>query len=100
VYLAFAFAINHTVEVAVRPEPDKDNKMDRDWSELQILSTLDYATDSWWCTFATGSLNHQTAHHLFPGISQYYYPIITPIVKQTCKDFGIDYHSTSGFLTV
>ncbi|CAH3042124.1 unnamed protein product, partial [Pocillopora meandrina] len=27
--------------------------------------------------------NHQTAHHLFPSVSQIYYPQITPTVAQT-----------------
>ncbi|RMX49387.1 hypothetical protein pdam_00018222 [Pocillopora damicornis] len=29
------------------------------------------------------ALNHQTAHHLFPSVSQIYYPQITPTVAQT-----------------
>ena len=40
----------------------------------------------------TGALNHQTTHHLFPGVIQSHYPKITPIVEQTCKEFGITYH--------
>ncbi len=37
-------------------------------AELQVASTQDYCTDSWFWTLFTGALNHQTAHHLFPGI--------------------------------
>ena len=40
----------------------------------------------------TGALNHQTTHHLFPGIIQSYYPHITPIIRQTCSEFGVQYH--------
>lgn len=94
-------------------------------AELQIESTLDYATDSWFCNVFTGkwrqrevvnhytiyngsqndtvhltsvfrsfpgALNHQTAHHLFPGVAQIYYPQITPIVVQACKEFGVRYN--------
>ena len=39
-----------------------------------------------------GALNHQTAHHLFPSVSQIYYPAITPIVRETCKEFGVRYN--------
>ena len=39
-----------------------------------------------------GALNHQTAHHLFPGIAQIYYPQITPIIVQACKEFGVRYN--------
>ena len=61
-------------------------------AELQIATTQDYATRSWFWTVFTGALNHQTTHHLFPGIIQSHYPKITPIVEQTCKEFGITYH--------
>ena len=59
---------------------------------MQIATTQDYATRSWFWTVFTGALNHQTTHHLFPGVIQSHYPKITPIVEQTCKEFGITYH--------
>lgn len=40
----------------------------------------------------TGALNHQTTHHLFPGVIQSHYRLITPIVRKTCEEFGITYH--------
>ena len=61
-------------------------------AELQIATTQDYATDSWFWTVFTGALNHQTTHHLFPGVIQSHYMKITPIVKQTCEEFGLKYH--------
>ena len=39
-----------------------------------------------------GALNHQTTHHLFPGVIQSHYPKITPIVAETCREFGVPYH--------
>ena len=59
---------------------------------MQVATTQDYATRSWFWTLVTGALNHQTTHHLFPGVIQSHYPKITPIVEQTCKEFGITYH--------
>ena len=58
---------------------------------MQIASTVDYATESWFWTIFTGALNHQVAHHLFPGVLQIYYPQITPIVERTCAEFGLCY---------
>ena len=49
---------------------------------MQIASTVDYATESWFLNVFTGALNHQVAHHLFPAVLQTYYPQITPIVKE------------------
>jgi len=45
----------------------------------------------------SGALNHQTTHHLFPGVSQIYYPEITPIVRETCKEFGVRYNYKDTF---
>ncbi len=59
---------------------------------MQVATTQDYATNSWFWTVFTGALNHQTTHHLFPGVIQSHYPKITPIIAQTCKDFSITYH--------
>lgn len=39
-----------------------------------------------------GSLNYQAVHHLFPHVSQYYYPELAPIVKEVCKEYGVRYN--------
>ena len=64
--------------------------MDR--AEMQVATTQDYGTDSWFWTVFTGGLNHQTTHHLFPGVIQSHYYRLTPIVAETCKEFGLKYH--------
>ena len=61
-------------------------------AEMQVATTQDYATDSWFWTVFTGALNHQTTHHLFPGVLQSHYKKITPIVKKTCEEFGLKYN--------
>ena len=95
-WLAIVTQLNHVNTNVSWPEPNggKENKQyDRYWAEMQVASTVDYATDSWFCTLLTGALNHQVAHHLFPGVLQTYYPKITPIVRETCTEFGIPYYS-------
>lgn len=92
--LATLTQINHVNSEVMWPEP-KDDKMklfSMDWAEMQCASTQDYATDSWFWTVFTGGLNHQTSHHLFPHMLQSYYPQITPIVRKTCKEFGVRYN--------
>lgn len=91
-WLALCFQCSHVVGEVEWPQPDKEGKIHMDWAEMQIATTMDYATDSWFWSVATGALNHQTTHHLFPGISQYYYPQITPIVVAACKKFGVKYN--------
>ena len=52
---------------------------------------MDFAPNSWFWSVLTGHLNHQTAHHLFPAVTQSHYSKITPIVRETCAEFGIKY---------
>jgi len=96
-WLALIFQASHVVSEVEWPQPGKDGKMNRDWAELQVETTQDYATDSWFFNVFTGALNHQTAHHLFPDVSQIYYPQITPIVRQACKEFGVRYNYKDTF---
>ncbi|XP_019850089.1 PREDICTED: acyl-lipid (8-3)-desaturase-like [Amphimedon queenslandica] len=91
-WLALIFQTSHVISEVEWPKPDKDNKVHMDWAELQVATTQDYATDSWFWTVFTGALNHQTTHHLFPGVIQSHYRLITPIIKKTCEEFGIKYH--------
>ena len=94
-WLAIVTQLNHVNEKVDWPDPDSsgDKEYKNSWVEMQIASTVDYATDSWFWTVVTGALNHQVAHHLFPGVLQTYYPAITPIVRDACKEFGITYYS-------
>lgn len=57
----------------------------------QVKSSVDYSHGNWLATFLSGALNYQTVHHLFPGVSQYYYPDIAPIVMEVCQEFGVKY---------
>ena len=68
-----------------------------DRAELQVLTTCDYCTDSWFWYIMSGGLNHQTAHHLFPDMAQGHYLWVTPLVVKTCKEFGIQYNCMTSF---
>jgi len=91
--LAFTFQVNHVIPHTKWPSIDNDKGMiNMDWAEMQIRTTLDYGHHSYWTTFFTGALNYQVVHHLFPYISQIYYPEIAPIVKNHCKQYKIEYN--------
>lgn len=70
---------------------------DIEWAQLQVRTSVDYAHKSSLMTFMCGALNYQTEHHLFPTVSQYHYPAIAPIVRQTCKEFGVQYNYIDTF---
>ena len=67
------------------------------WSEMQIGTTADYATDSILWNFITGGLNLQVIHHMFPWVLSYNLRYLVPIVRETLAEFGVKYHCYDTF---
>ncbi len=96
-YIIAFFQMSHNSTEAHYPVKGNFNrktelKLKDEWAVSQVECSVNYATvSSPITTFLAGALNYQIEHHLYPGVSQYYYPSIAPIVKQTCKEFGVRY---------
>jgi fatty acid desaturase len=67
------------------------------WAVRQVLGSANWRAGSHLYNWFSGGLNHQIEHHLFPAVSHYYYPQISPIVQETCKEFGLDYRNYPSF---
>jgi len=90
--LSIVFQLAHTVEHTHFPMPDEaTGRMADEWAIHQIKTTANFATHNKLVSWLVGGLNFQVEHHLFPKISHIHYPRINKIVKQTCKEFGIEY---------
>lgn len=90
------FGVNHLTEDCAFP--DNNLAVDkRDWAVLQVMTSSNFANDSSFWTFISGGLNFQIEHHLFPGMNHTFLPLISPIVRQTCKEFGVPYQSFPSF---
>jgi len=63
------------------------------WAAKQVIATSNWSSGSLFWNFFSGGLNHQIEHHLFPSVSHYLYPALSPIVRQCCKDFNLPYHN-------
>lgn len=85
-YLGGTFVVNHIQEGLVA-----DPK--RHWAERQVLASANWASKSIFWNWASGGLNHQIEHHVFPSMSIYCYPYIQDVVVSTCKEFGLPYRS-------
>eukprot|EP00743_Colponemidia_sp_Colp-15_P003580 GILK01003862.1.p1 GENE.GILK01003862.1~~GILK01003862.1.p1 ORF type:complete len:537 (-),score=97.84 GILK01003862.1:229-1788(-) len=68
-----------------------------EWAVVQVETSVDYSHGSAVTAYLAGALNYQVVHHLFPCVSQYVYPAIAPIVKQTCDEFGVKYRIAPSF---
>jgi len=90
------FSVNHLTEDTTFPDGEVPLES-RDWAALQVMTSSNFANDSAFWTMASGGLNFQIEHHLFPGVNHMHLRGISPIVKQTCKEFGVPYHSFPTF---
>jgi len=90
-WLALTFQANHVVQEVDFVLMDENKSVKQDWAKMQLRTTQDYAHSSWFWTLFTGALNYQSTHHLVPGIHQYYYPEIYPIIQRTCDEFNVRY---------
>ncbi|WP_276486103.1 fatty acid desaturase family protein [Paraflavitalea pollutisoli] len=90
--LSLVFQLAHTVEHTAFPVPNVDtNKLEDEWAVHQIKTTANFATHNKVVSWLVGGLNFQIEHHLFPKISHIHYPAISKIIRQACKEYGIEY---------
>ncbi|MGY6561711.1 MAG: fatty acid desaturase family protein [Luteibaculaceae bacterium] len=90
--LAIVFQLAHVEEGANFISPDSEVfKVEHNWAVHQIATTCNFATNNEIVSWVLGGLNFQVEHHLFPKISHIHYPKISRIVKNTCKEYGIQY---------
>ncbi len=90
--LSVVFQVAHCVEEAEFPVPAASTgRIGNAWAIHQAETTVDFARRSGVVTWLVGGLNFQIEHHLFPRISHVNYPVISTLVEQTCRDFGIRY---------
>lgn len=90
--IAIVFQLAHVVEETTFSNAYNEKRgVEDEWAVHQIRTTSNFATNNKLVSWFTGGLNYQVEHHLFPRISHVYYPTISKLVEQTCKEFGIPY---------
>jgi len=84
IYTENIFIVNH---IQSELEPPTDGH----WAVKQVCATSNWGSGSYFWNWFSGGLNHQIEHHLFPSVSHFNYPTIMPIVRDTCREFGLPY---------
>lgn len=98
VALSIVFQLAHCVEEASFPALAKGAQvMDNSWAAHQVETTVNFSHGNSVLTWLLGGLNYQIEHHLFPDVSHCNYPGLSPLVKQTCSEFGIAYKEHESF---
>jgi len=90
--ISLVFQLAHTVEHTHFPVPAEDNgHLEDEWAIHQLKTTANFATKNKIISWLVGGLNFQVEHHLFPKISHIHYPAISKIIKNACREYGIEY---------
>jgi linoleoyl-CoA desaturase len=89
--LGTVFQLAHCVELADFPLESSPGNMENAWAAHQVETTVDFARGSASAAWLLGGLNFQIEHHLFARMCHVNYPVIAPIVEQTCAEFGVRY---------
>ena len=85
-------------EEASFPEPPPETmRLEEEWMEHQIRTTVNFARNNTLLSWYVGGLNFQIEHHLFPKISHIHYPAISKIVESVCAEYEVSYHCHETF---
>jgi linoleoyl-CoA desaturase len=98
IILSTVFQMAHVVEGTDQPEPDCTGCIETAWAVHQLQTTSNFAGKNRILSWYIGGLDYQIEHHLFPSISHIHYHSISPIVKETAREFGLDYNAKTDFL--
>lgn len=94
VTLSVTFQLAHCVEEAEFPPVAADGRLERDFAEHQLATTVDFAPGNPLVTWLAGGLNYQVEHHLFPKVCHLHYPAIAAIVAKTAAEHGVRHRVT------
>lgn len=94
--LATVFQLAHVVG-GTEFKTLEEFRVEEEWMVHQIQSTANFATESKVLTWLLGGLNFQVEHHLFTKVSHVHYPALNRIVKDTCREYGIQYTEFRSF---
>ena len=98
IVLSVVFQLAHAVEEAEFPMPLKETAdMEHAWAIHQVETTVDFSRRSRTAAWMLGGLNFQIEHHLLPRICHVNFPALSPIVEQTCREFGVKYNEHPSF---
>lgn len=95
-FMVIIFQLAHMTGVQSLPENEKS--LGDDFTLRQVLTTVNFATDNRFLTWALGGLNFQIEHHLFPQMSHVNYPVIQPLVIEFCQEKGLPYFNYSSVM--
>ncbi len=98
IFLAFTFFISHHVLETEYTEVKNNMVVADSWIQHQIVSTIDFSTESPVGNYIFGGFNLHIAHHIFPNMSHIHYPAVTRIIKETLEENNLPWYKSFSFV--
>jgi linoleoyl-CoA desaturase len=73
------------------PLPDEENALPESWFMHMLITTNDVQETNWFVRTVLGNFNYHVAHHLFPNVSNVYYPEITSQLQRYAEEYNLPY---------
>lgn len=96
--ISIVFQLAHVQRKSQFVIADATGKINEEWAIHQIKTTADFGTYNPLLFLTCGGLNFQVVHHLFSDYSHVHYPKIQKILKNFCKEKGVQYNEYKTFI--
>ncbi len=96
--LSSVFQLAHVMPTSEYPIPDEKGSLENTWAIHQMLTTANFSEKSNILSWYVGGLNYQIEHHLFPNICHVHYKKISKIVRETAREYQLEYYSQKNFV--
>lgn len=91
IILSMVGVLNHQINESSFPLPDQEGFIHNYKKDHELEVTIDFSPRSKLASWIFGGFNTHVAHHLFPNICHIHYVPLTKIIKETSKEFGVEY---------
>lgn len=103
IYLSIAYSIASACFIiftqgAHLQEQCMVDKQDLSWAKRQVLTSVNFQTDSLFWSYASGGLNMQALHHILPTVSACHLREMFPKFREVCQKHNVQVKEASGLL--
>lgn len=92
VWQCSTYLVAAVVHMTAREDPPSS-----DWAYVVCARSVNVLCGNWLYDWLSGGFNYQIDHHLLPTIARENLPLVNPIVRQTCAEFGYPYKEYQSF---
>jgi linoleoyl-CoA desaturase len=83
--------VAHLSDYVEHPLPNNKGQLSMSWAKLQLLTSVDYNSNSRFLNWTLGGFNAHALHHLLPNVCHIHYLDLLPIFRQLIDKHGLVY---------